>query len=159
MGADGGRRCWSRPHCARWKPSCLPKKRGQSPLIFGPSLLWPNGWMQQNATWYGGRPQPRRLCVRWDPAPTPKWADPKFSAHVYCSQTAAWIKMPLGTEVGAVGPGHIVPNGWMDEDTACRPRPRPHCTRRGPSSLESGTAPPSFRPMFIVATVAHLSYC
>jgi len=37
------------------------------------------------------------------------------------------------------------PNGWMDEDAACygsRPRFRPHCTRRGPSSRERGTAPP-----------------
>jgi len=25
---------------------------------------------------------------------------PKFSAHVYCGQTAGWIKMPLGMEVG-----------------------------------------------------------
>jgi len=25
---------------------------------------------------------------------------PQFSAHVYCDQTAAWMKMPLGTEVG-----------------------------------------------------------
>ena len=24
----------------------------------------------------------------------------QFSAHVYCGQTAAWIKMPLGMEVG-----------------------------------------------------------
>jgi len=36
----------------------LPTK-GQSPPIFGPSLLWLNGWMHQDATWYGGRPQPR----------------------------------------------------------------------------------------------------
>ena len=28
-------------------------------------------------------------------------------AFVYCSQTAGWIRMPLGTEVG-LGPGHIV---------------------------------------------------
>ena len=34
----------------------LPTK-GWSPLpIFGPFLLWPNGWMHQDATWYGGRP-------------------------------------------------------------------------------------------------------
>jgi len=39
----------------------LPKK-GTEPPIFGPSLLWPNSWMHQDATWYGGRPQPRRLC-------------------------------------------------------------------------------------------------
>jgi len=32
---------------------------------------------------------------------------PQFSAHVYCSQTAEWIKMPVGTKVG-LGPGNIV---------------------------------------------------
>jgi len=26
--------------------------------IFGPRLLWPNGCMDQDATWYGGRPRP-----------------------------------------------------------------------------------------------------
>jgi len=25
---------------------------------------------------------------------------PQFSAHVYCAQTAGWIKIALGTEVG-----------------------------------------------------------
>jgi len=36
-----------------------------------------------------------------DPAPSPKMGGAlQFSAHVYCGQTAAWIKMPLGTEVG-----------------------------------------------------------
>jgi len=35
---------------------------------------------------------------------------PKFSAHVYCGQTAAWIKMSLGTEVG-LGPDDIVLDG------------------------------------------------
>ena len=55
----------------------------------------------------------------------------KFSAHVYCSQTAGWIKVPLGTEVGFC-PGDVV----LDGDSA------------GPS--KRGTAP-SFRPMSIVA--------
>jgi len=32
-------------------------------------VLWPNGWMDQGATWYGGGPRPRPHCVRWDPAP------------------------------------------------------------------------------------------
>ena len=64
-------------------------------------LLWPNGWMHQDATWYGGRPQPRRLCVRWGPSPLPKKGQiPQFLAHVYCGQTAAWIKMPLSTAIG-----------------------------------------------------------
>ena len=29
-------------------------------------VLWPNGWMDQDATWHGGRPLPRRHCVRWE---------------------------------------------------------------------------------------------
>jgi len=42
-----------------------PPQRGTAaPPIFGPCLLRPNGWMDQDATWYGGRPQPRRHCVR-----------------------------------------------------------------------------------------------
>ena len=36
----------------------LPKKKTEPP-IFGPSLLWPNGWMDQDATWHEGKPQPR----------------------------------------------------------------------------------------------------
>ena len=43
-------------------PAPLPKK-GRSPEIFGPCLLWLNGWMDQDGTWHGCRPHPRRLCV------------------------------------------------------------------------------------------------
>ena len=58
--------------------------------------------MDQDAIWYGGRPHPRRLCVIWGPRPLPqKGRSPtQFSAHVYCGETAVWIKMPLGTVVG-----------------------------------------------------------
>jgi len=35
------------------------QKNGTEPPILGPFLLWPNGWMHQNATWYGGRLQSR----------------------------------------------------------------------------------------------------
>jgi len=42
---------------------------------------------------------------------------PQFSAHVYCGQTARWIKMARGMEVG-LGPGHIV----LDGDTAPLPQ-------------------------------------
>jgi len=76
-----------------------------------------------------------------DPAPSPKRGQtPQISAHFYCGQTAGWMKTPLDTEVG-LGPGHIVLDGV--------PAPRPRGT----------AATPSFRSMFIVATVAHLSYC
>ena len=44
-------------------PAPRPKK-GKG-TIFAPCLLWPNGWMDQDATWYGCRPRPRPRCVRW----------------------------------------------------------------------------------------------
>jgi len=28
-------------------------------------VLWPNGWMDQDASWYRGKPRLRRHCVRW----------------------------------------------------------------------------------------------
>jgi len=46
-----------------------------------------------------------------DPAPSPKGGeDTKFSAYVYCGQTAGWIKMALGMEVG-LSPGDFVSDG------------------------------------------------
>ena len=110
---------------------------------------------------------------------------PQFSAHVYCGQTAAWMKMPLCTQVG-LGPDNIVldgdedpfqkggrapspsfdpcllwPNGWIDEDATwygSRHRPRPHCVRRTEVPTKGAQQPPpSFRPMSIVAMAAHLS--
>jgi len=43
-------------------------------------------------------------------SPSRKNRAPNFWPHVYCGQIAAWIKMPLGIEVG-LGPGHIVLGG------------------------------------------------
>ena len=37
-----------------------PPQSGTAALIFGPCLLWPNGWMDQDATWY----EDRRQCHR-----------------------------------------------------------------------------------------------
>ena len=34
-----------------------PTPKGAEPhSIFGPRLLWPNGWMDEDAAWYGSRP-------------------------------------------------------------------------------------------------------
>jgi len=35
---------------------------------------------------------------------------PQFSVHIYCGQTAGWMKIPLGTEVD-LSPGYIVLDG------------------------------------------------
>jgi len=116
-------------------------KRAQPP-IFGPYLLWPNGWMDQDATWQGGRPQPKRHCVRWGPSsPFPNRGlgrSPLFLAYVYCGQMAGWIKMALV---------------WRQASAQRR------CVRWGPSSPSKRCMAPSFRPMSIVAMIAHLSYC
>jgi len=100
----------------RWK-ICLP--------LFVPCLLWPNDWMDQDTTWYGGMPRPRRHCVRWAPtSPMERGTAAPFSvqflARVCCGQTAAWIKLPPGTEVG-LGPVDIV----LDRDPA-PPPPKGH---------------------------------
>jgi len=49
------------------------------------------------------------------------------------------MKTPLGTEVD-LGPGHIVLDGV-------------------PAPVKGAQHPPSFWPISIVTTVAHLSYC
>jgi len=121
-----------------WDPAPLPQK-GAEPPIFGPYLLWPNSLMDQDATWHGGRSRPRPQCARWGPSsPSSKRKrSPQFLAHVYYGQLAGWIKMALGSEAG-LGPATL-----LDGDPASPKR----CTA------------PSFRPMSIVATVAHLSNC
>ena len=112
-------------------------------------------------------------------APANKGAEPpQFSAHYYCGQTVARIKMPLGTEVGlSLGdivldgdpapppqraqPSHFSANvrcgqtaGWTNGTWyGGRPRPRRLCVRWGPSyPQKKGTPiPPNFRPISIVA--------
>jgi len=89
--------------------------------------------MHQDATCYGAGLSPGDLCSMGTPK---KGWSPQFSAHIYSGQTAAWIEMPLGTEVG-LGPGDIV----LDGDPA-------------PPFQKGGGAPPpfaNFRPIFIVA--------
>ena len=65
-----------------------PPSKGHSPSNFQPiSFLakWPDG-LRCHLVWR----RPRRLCVRWRPSsPSPKLGE----AHVYCGQTAGWIKM------------------------------------------------------------------
>ena len=58
-----------------------------------------------------------------------KGQSPQFLAHVYCCQTAGWIKTPLGTEVD-LGPGHFVLDGF-------------------PAIAGRGTAAPLFGPCLL----------
>ena len=49
-----------------------PKRGGAPSPIFGPCLLWPNGWMDQDGTWHGGGPWSRAHCARWGPSSPPQ---------------------------------------------------------------------------------------
>jgi len=48
-------------------------------------ILWPSGWTDQNETSHAGRPRPWPHCWMGTYAPSPKEAQPQFSAHVYCA--------------------------------------------------------------------------
>ena len=91
-----------------------PTPKGAEPhQIFGPRRLWPKDCMDQDATWYRGRPRPVRHCVPCGPSYPRKKGTPtptQFLAHVYCGQMAGWMKTPFGTEVDLAA-GHIVLDG------------------------------------------------
>ena len=152
------------PHCVRWGPSSPPSK-GNGPAIFGPFSVvakWQDG-LRCHLVWGYASRDP----VTWGPSsPSQKGrgapCHPKLSAHVYCGQTAAWMKIALGMKVG-LGSRHIVldgnpatlpkkrsetlppifgpfllrPNGSMHQDATWyggRPHLRRHCLRCGSSS-------------------------
>ena len=103
-------------------PALLPQ-RG-TPPIFNPYPLRPNGCIDQDFTWYGDRPRPRRLCVRWGPSsPSPKRG--KALSPIF-------------------GPCPLWRNGWMDQDCTWRGGghwSKPHCARCGRSSPPKKGAP------------------
>jgi len=113
------------PHCVRRGPSS-PSSKGAQPPIFGPYLLWPNGWIDQDGTWHGRRPRssgPGHIVLDGDPAPLPQ----------------------KGGTTPIFGPFLLWPTGWMNQDATWyggRPRPKPHCARWGPSSpTKTGNSP------------------
>jgi len=75
-------------------------------IIRGPCLLWPSGWMDQDATWYGDRTVPRRHCGMGH---TP----PIFGQCILWSN--GWMDQDTT---------------WYGGE----PRPRRHCVRWGPRS-------------------------
>jgi len=121
--------------CVKWGPSSsLPRKGAEPPQILGHCFLWPNGWMDQGGTWRGGRPQPRQLCVRWVPRPSP--------------QRGRSPSPILGSFL-------LWPNGWMAQAGTWhggRPQTRRLCVRWGPSPLpKTGVEPlsPIFGPFLL----------
>jgi len=104
---------WPWPHCVRWGPSS-PVQRGTT-LNFRPISVVTKWRSALFKTPLGIEvyATTRRLLLHMDPHSPPQIGPggvPQFSAHVYCGQTAGWIKMPVGMEVG-FGPLDIVLDG------------------------------------------------
>ena len=125
---------------------------------------------------------PGDFVLDGNPAPSPKRGRSlaKFLAHVYCGQTAGWIKMPLGMKVD-LSPGDFV----VDGDPAGAPRFSAHvyCGQTAgwmkmALGMEVGLSPghivvdgdsaplpqkgcraPNFLPIFIVAKRLDASRC
>ena len=118
----------------------VPRKGGRVALqIVGSCLLWPNGWMDQHATWHGRRPRPRPHCARWGPS---------------CLYNGAQSSLFV--------PCLLWPNGWMDQDATWyegTPRPRSHGVSWGPSFPIRVTTPEFSASVHCGQRVARLSYC
>jgi len=95
-------------------PAPLPKKGAKPPPQFGPSLLWPKGWMVKMPLGMEVGLGPDHIVLDEDPAALPK----------------------KGAEPPIFGPFLLWPNGWMHQDATWyggRPQPRGLCVRWGPS--------------------------
>ena len=64
-----GGRAQPKRHCVRW--GCSSPERGTTPPLFGPCLLWPNGWMDQDTTWYEVDLGPSYIVFDGEPVPPP----------------------------------------------------------------------------------------
>jgi len=136
----------------------VPLPKGAQPPIFGPYLLWPNGSMDQDATWYGVRPRPSDSPLDGDPdSPSPKggrapnfrpmstvcmdqdttWYGGRPRPRPHCARWRPSSPSPQkGAQPPISGPCLLWPNSWMDQDASRyedRHRPRPHCVTWGPS--------------------------
>jgi len=69
-----------------------PLKRGTALPLFGPCLLWLNGWMDQDSTWYGVDLGAGHIVLDGaQMSPGKGHSSPTLSAHVYCGQTVAHL--------------------------------------------------------------------
>jgi len=105
---------------------------GGAPPIFGAYLLWPNAWIDQHATWLGGRPQPKGHCVTWGHSSPPQ----------------------RGRSPSIFGPCLLWPNGWMEQDgTWYRGSPRPSDIVLDGVGIQlpppKGARPPVFGPCLL----------
>jgi len=103
-------------------------------------------WMDQDATWYEGRPRSRPHCVRWGPSSLAKQkrgAQPP--PHNFWPMSVGWMNQDAtwyGGKLIGLGQIHIV----LDGDPA-------------PAHGEGHSRPHFSAHAYCGQTVAHLSHC
>jgi len=109
-------------------------------LLFGPCLLWPNGWMDQDmphATKVGIRPSQMELDGD--------------------------LALPERGKAAPLFCPCLLRLDWMDQDVRRYASARRHCITGDSNSppQKRDTAAPTFRPLIVYCgqKVAHLSYC
>ena len=106
-------------------------------------VFWPNGWMDQDATWYGGRSRPRPHCGRWR------------STHLPPLQKRGGIFLPISVVAKRLDRSrcHLVQRYASAQATLCYMG-----TQRSPQ--RKGAQPHQFSAYaYCDQTVAHLSCC
>jgi len=96
-------------------PAPLPQ-RDTHPNFWSISVV-ANGWSDQDATWYGGRPLPRSHCAGQGASPLHRKGGtaPNSRPMSIVAKRLDGSKMPLGIMKIGLRPGHIVLDG--DPDT------------------------------------------
>jgi len=118
-------------HCIKWRPSST--KRGHISPHFSAHVLWPNGWVGQDATGTEvglGPSAPGHIVLDGDRASLPRWKLGFRKGHSSPARTFRSI---------------LWPNGWMHQDTTLyrgRPRPKRHCVKWGHSPHGNGQSKP-----------------
>jgi len=69
-----------------------PIQKGAEYPFFGPCVLWPKGWMDQDGTWHGGGFQSRPLCARWGP---PQKKRGGGTSHPHFFLCLLWPRSPI----------------------------------------------------------------
>jgi len=85
----------------------FPQTPGDSPLL---SIVaeWLDGSRIQDATWYGGRPRPRPLCVRWRPSSSTERGTAPPPTFQPMSTVAKWSPISATDELV------VYPMHWID---------------------------------------------
>ena len=97
------------------------KKMKHNSPHFSSHVLWSNGWIDQDATWYGGRPRPWPHSVGWSSSSRQKRHNtpPHFGP---CSLGPnGCIRMAFDTDVG-LGPDHVVLDGDRSSSSIFTPK-------------------------------------